>query len=170
MSSFFLDVIKDRMYCSGKNSQIRKSAQTAIFEILKNTLLLMAPILPFTTEEAWEAMPSFENKEESVHLGRFPDFKKQWLDSEQVKEWEEMILIRENVLKELERVRENRFIGNSLEAQVILQFPQSKVKLLKKYESELPSLFIVSSVELKSHDKDELKVVILKAPGEKCER
>ncbi|MFB0566560.1 MAG: isoleucine--tRNA ligase [Candidatus Aminicenantaceae bacterium] len=170
LSSFYLDVIKDRLYCSAKNSRLRKSAQTALFYILKNTLLLMAPLLPFTTEEAWEIFPSFSGKEESIHLEKFPEFKEKWLEGELLQEWEGLILIREKVLKQLEQARENKLIGNSLEAQVVLKAPSSEMNLLKKYKKELAPLFIVSSVTLEAQNIGELKIEILKASGEKCQR
>lgn len=170
LSSFYLDVLKDRLYCSTRSSQIRKSAQTALFSVLKNTLLLMAPILPFTTEEVWEALPSYEGKEESVHLEKFPEFKEKWLKSELFQEWEDLISVREEVLKKLERAREDKLIGNSLEAQAVLRVPVAKMELLKKHEKELISLFIVSAVTLETSDGEELEVEISKAPGEKCQR
>ncbi|NIM89505.1 MAG: isoleucine--tRNA ligase [Candidatus Aminicenantes bacterium] len=170
LSSFYLDVLKDRLYCSGRSSRIRKSAQTALFSILKNSLILMAPILPFTTEEAWENLSSYPGKEASVHLETFPEFKEKWLEPELFREWEELILVREKVLKKLEVARESKLIGNSLEAQAVLKVPASHTELLKKYEEELASFFIVSSVKLEACDGEELKVEILKAPGEKCLR
>ncbi|MDH5467099.1 MAG: isoleucine--tRNA ligase [Candidatus Aminicenantes bacterium] len=170
LSAYYLDVIKDRLYCSGKKSQLRRSAQTALFELLKSTLVLMVPILPFTTEEAWEVMPSFRGKEESVHLESFPEFEEKWLDERTYQEWENLIDVREIVLKELERAREENLIGNSLEAVVSLKVPSFQEELLRKYEKELPAVFIVSSVELEPHSGEELETVISKAPWEKCQR
>ena len=170
LSAYYLDVIKDRLYCSGKKSQLRRSAQTALFELLKSTLVLMVPILPFTTEEAWEVMPSFKGKEESVHLESFPEFKEKWLDEQTYQEWENLIDVREIVLKELERAREEDLIGNSLEAVVAIKVPSSQEELLRKYEKELPAVFIVSGVELEPHSGKELEAVISKAPWEKCQR
>ena len=170
LSSFYLDVLKDRLYCSGRSSRIRKSAQTALFTILKNSLILMAPILPFTAEEAWENLSPYPGKEASVHLEKFPEFKEKWFEPGLYKEWEDLILVREKVLKELEVARESKLIGNSLEAQAVFKVPASHAELLKKYEEELASFFIVSSVKLEAHDGEELKVEILKAPGEKCLR
>lgn len=170
LSSFYLDVLKDRLYCSARSSQIRKSAQTALYSVLKNTMLLMAPILPFTTEEVWEALPSHEGKEESVHLEKLPELEQRWLEPELFQQWEDLISVREEVLKKLERAREEKLIGNSLEAQVVLRVPAAKVELLNKHEEELTSLFIVSAVTLETSDEDELEVEISKAPGEKCQR
>ncbi len=170
LSSFYLDVLKDRLYCSGKKSLLRRSAQTALFELLKTSLLWMAPILPFTAEEAWETMPAFDKKQESVHLGLFPELEEQWLASEQNTEWKELVAVREKVLKELETARENKMIGNSLEARIILKMPADKEPLLRKYERELPSLFIVSEVELQPDSVTEFSVKVASALGEKCSR
>ena len=170
LSSLYLDVIKDRLYCSGKKSQLRKSAQTALFSLLKSTLVLMASILPFTTEEVWDVMPPFEGKEESVHLELFPSFEEEWVDSELFQEWGDLVLTREKVLKELERARGDELIRNSLEACVTIKIPSSQEEFFKKYEEELPTLFIVSAVDLKVQSGEELEVEVSKAPWEKCQR
>lgn len=170
LSSFYLDVLKDRLYCSAKDSLLRKSAQTALFYILKSTLILMAPILPFTTEEAWESMPSFEGKEESAHLETFPSFDQKWLEPDLSQEMKKLLSLREVVLKELEKVREEKLIGNSLEAQVLLKMPSSDQKLIQKYKDDVASLFIVSCVVLESGAGAELEVRVTRAPGEKCQR
>ena len=170
LSAYYLDVLKDRLYCSGKRSLLRKSAQTALFELLKTTLILAAPLLPFTTEEAWEAMPSFKGKEESVHLELFPSFDKEWLSSDPFKEWKDLKGVRERVLKELEVARESKLIGNSLEAQVTLKVPPDLKESLDKYTSELESLFIVSSVDIESQAGAALEINVSKASGNKCQR
>ncbi len=170
LSSFYLDVLKDRLYCSGRKSALRRSAQTALFEVLKTSLTWMAPILPFTTEEAWAALPGFEEKQESVHLESFPVSTETWLEDESFEEWEELIDLREKVLKELEIARENKMIGNSLEASVHLKIPADKESLFRKYEKELSSLFIVSEVILETHSGKELAASVARAPGSKCLR
>jgi len=170
MSAQYLDILKDRLYCSGPKSLLRRSAQTALFRILKDTLLLMAPILPFTSEEAWESLPAFRDKEESIHLGDFPSYAgSEWPD-EMYQEMEALFGVREAVLKELEKAREEKLIGNSLEARVVLSAPQSQEALLAKYRADLASLFIVSDVAVDHHAGPDLRVMVLKAPGHKCER
>ncbi len=170
LSSFYLDVLKDRLYCSGKTSGLRRSAQTALFELLRTNLILMAPILPFTAEEAWNVLPGFKDKEESVHLEVFPSLDEKWLESEVYKEWEDLVSVREKVLKELEVARENKMIGNSLEASVTLKVPTDREAFLRTYKDQLRSLFIVSEVVLQTHSETELEVEISKAPGGKCIR
>jgi isoleucyl-tRNA synthetase len=170
LSSFYLDVLKDRLYCSAKKSLLRRSAQTALFEILKTSLVWMAPILPFTAEEAWDAMPRFREMQESVHLELFPSMDKQWLEPTLYAEWEELGNIREIVLKRLETAREEKMIGNSLEAKVLLKTPGEKEHFIRNYEMDLPSLFIVSGVEIHPYSGDAFEVEISKAEGEKCIR
>ena len=170
MSAVYLDVLKDRLYCSAKASRLRRSAQTALFRILKDSLALMAPILPFTSEEAWEAMPAFPGKTDSVHLGLFPAFEGAGLDAALFEEMEALMAVREGVLKELEKAREEKRIGTSLEAAVTLSAPADLGPLLKKHEASLPALFIVSAVALKEGSGPGLEVEVGRAPGEKCER
>jgi isoleucyl-tRNA synthetase len=170
LSSFYLDVLKDRLYCSAKNSPLRKSAQTALFEVLRSTLVLMAPILPFTTEEAWESMPSFRGKEESVHLESFPSFTEPWLEPALSRDMEALLRLREAVLKRLEQAREDKLIGNSLEAQVTLTVPSSDRPLVEKYRDDLAALFIVSCVVIEPAVAAELQVQVSRASGEKCQR
>ncbi len=172
MSAFYLDVIKDRAYCSGKDSRLRRSVQSALFAILKDSLLLLAPLLPFTAEEAWEAMPDYAGKEGSVHLELFPaeEGMEAWLEPDLYADMEDLAAVREQVLKELEKGREEKLIGNSLEASLTLRASASQAALLKKHEAELPSLFIVSSVAVEEGHEETLTVEIGKAPGGKCER
>ena len=170
MSAFYLDILKDRLYCSGKNSRLRRSAQTALFRILRDTLTLMAPILPFTTEEAWESMPAYKGKAESIHLELFPSFKELWLDAKAQKEWEGLVGLREKVLKELEAAREQKLIGNSLEARVALNVPAPLMPLIQKYKGDLCTLFIVSNVVVDAAAGEELSIAVAKAPGNKCQR
>jgi isoleucyl-tRNA synthetase len=130
----------------------------------------MAPILPFTAEEAWEAMPSYSSKQNSVHLETFPSFEKTWLEPGLFEEWEALMLVREKTLKKLEEAREDKLIGNSLEAKITLRVPSQLKTLLIKYEKELPSLFIVSAVMLEDQAGEEPEVVVGRAPGGKCQR
>jgi isoleucyl-tRNA synthetase len=170
LSAFYLDVLKDRLYCSAKGSLLRKSAQTALFEILRTTLTLMAPVLPFTTEEAWEILPPFNGKEDSIHLESFPSLQGKWLDEETGREMDRLIALREAVLKELEKAREEKLIGNSLEAQVRLRVPASQKGLVSRHEKDLCPLFIVSAVVVESGPAEELEVQVSRAPGAKCQR
>jgi isoleucyl-tRNA synthetase len=170
LSSTYLDVLKDRLYCSAKASRIRRSAQTALHRILRDTLTLMAPILPFTTEEAWDAMPASSGRGDSVHLAAFPHFQETWMAEEEAADWDGLLSIRETVLKALEKAREEKLIGNALEAQVTISTPPSKRDLMARYGTELPALFIVSGVVVEPAAGEEWGVKVAKAPGGKCIR
>jgi isoleucyl-tRNA synthetase len=172
LSAFYLDVVKDRVYCSAKKSALRRSAQTAMFEVLRESLLLGAPILSFTADEVWGHMPAYTGKEGSVHLGEFPK-ERGWLGGRGQTFFENMkglLAVRERVLKELEKARGESLIGNSLEAKVTLKAPESQAALLEKYCGDLPALFIVSAVTVEKGSAPDIEVLIERAPGGKCER
>ncbi|MBU1185329.1 MAG: isoleucine--tRNA ligase [Acidobacteria bacterium] len=170
LSSYYLDVLKDRLYCSGRGDVMRRSAQAAVFKLLRETCVLLAPILPFTTEEAWEAMPGFAGKEESVHLTLFPEFEEMCLESSVFSDWEHLTAVREMVLKEMEIAREAKIIGNSLEAEIRLTVHSDQMEFFRAHEQELPSLFIVSCVSLEDGDAEQPSVRVKRAAGNKCER
>ncbi len=168
LSAVYLDIIKDRLYCSHSESEKRRSAQTAIFTILKESLLIMAPILPFTTEEAWEFLPQFEGKEDSIFLHNFPSPDKTWLERDEMEEWDLIFEIRGMVLKALEIERNKKTIGNSLEAEVNLTYPRNYNEVIDKFKEQLPAIFIVSRVE--TREGDEWKAEVFTAEGERCQR
>lgn len=170
LSSFYLDVLKDRLYCSGKTENIRRSAQTVLFTLLRSTLTLTAPLLPFTAEEAWEIMPGFTGKAESVHLELFPSFAASRMEEREFEEWQTLKSIRENVLKELENAREEKLIGNSLEAKVVLKPAADREGLLKKMAEQLPDLFIVSEVELLPASGPDFDIKVVRVEHDKCRR
>ncbi|HVP90633.1 MAG TPA: isoleucine--tRNA ligase [Terriglobales bacterium] len=172
LSSFYLDVVKDRAYCSGRTSALRRSAQTAMFEVLRSTLLLAAPILSFTAEEAWDHVPAFAGKEASIHLGEFPA-ERDWLCGRGrafVAEMAALLSVREKVLKSLEKARAEGLVGNSLEAMVTLRASGDEAALLERKAADLPALFIVSAVAVEKGAGPELDVAVVRAPGAKCER
>jgi isoleucyl-tRNA synthetase len=171
LSAFYLDVTKDRVYCSAPASPLRRSAQTAMFLILRESLLLMAPILSFTADEAWGHLPAYAAKEESVHLGLFPLEGRTWAGTETglMAEMEKLLEVRERVLKELEKARETKLIGNSLEAKVVVRSSGPTHDLLVKHRAFLAELFIVSAVELET-GADDVEARVERAPGAKCER
>jgi len=170
LSAFYLDVLKDRLYCSGKNDRLRRSAQTALFRILRDSLRLLAPLLPFTTDEAWEAMPGFKDKEESIHLAYFPDFSETWLPDARRKTWTRLLALRDQVLKELEKARESKRIGNALEGSVVLQLPETEAGPIEAEGDLLAALCLVSSVRVERTTGKETGVRIEKAGGRKCSR
>jgi len=180
LSSFYLDIIKDRLYTFSSDSVGRRSAQTAIYEILMSMVKLMSPVLSFTAEEIWGFIPG-NSAIQSIHLSQFPDIRKDWIDNELSERWERLLLLRGEALKALETARKNKLIGHSLDAKVSLFCPHELKAFLEEYRGELNALFIVSAVEildnknitesaLKSDGIEGLFISISQASGKKCER
>lgn len=166
LSSFYLDILKDRLYTFSAKSKERRSSQTAFYIILKTFLIMLSPILSFTCEEAWGYLPS--EKSESVFLENFPEKVPVDVDEEFIKEQENLLKIRDYVLKALENGRNSKLIRSSLEAEVILKVGEENRKLLEKYKDFLPTLFIVSTVRIEEGKDIEVKVE--RAKGKKCAR
>jgi isoleucyl-tRNA synthetase len=165
LSARYFDIIKDRLYIFAPKSVERRSAQTALYEIAEKLCRLLAPILVFTADEAFENLP--HQTLESVHLAEFP--KVSGVKDEQLmSDWERLFSIRDEVLKRLEEARNAKTIGSSLEAKVILTADKATTRFLIPYYEDLRYLFIVSQVEV--HEGDALSVEVQTADGEKCER
>lgn len=171
MSSFYLDVMKDRLYTYLPDSRERRSAQTAMSHILAILTKAVAPVLCFTSEEIWQTLPDSMKDAESVHLSAWPAADDSFEDAALDDKWNRLIQVRDDVLKVLEVARNEKRIGNALEAKVEL-YPKGEVReLLADNEGMLPMLFIVSQVTVmdgESPDGAEIRVV--PAEGEKCQR
>ncbi|HDZ02328.1 MAG TPA: isoleucine--tRNA ligase, partial [Nitrospirae bacterium] len=161
------------------DSKERRAAQVVLYNILKSLTKLVAPILSFTAEEIWSHIPG--EKEESVFLADFPAVNPEFIDEELEKKWERLWKIRDEVNKALEIKRQEKFIGNALEAKVTLYAGEATYKILEDHRAFLPTLFIVSSVGIEkisdaaegaysSTDYEELAIFIERAEGEKCQR
>ena len=179
LSAFYFDVLKDRLYIMAPKSQLRRSAQTAVWRIGETLVRLLAPIMTFTAEEVWPHLPKVDRREESVHLAMFPctpdilgaDVVEK--DDTQEKDWQTLRAVRDEVLKALEEARSNKLIGTGLEAQVHLTAPAPLFTLLKRYEAQMRYLFIVSAVTLTEsagNGTGSVKVEVKKADGQKCDR
>jgi isoleucyl-tRNA synthetase len=179
LSSFYLDIIKDRLYVSPPKSRARLSAQTALYEILEVLVRLMAPILSFTADEIWQHMKN-SGRPPSVHMDLFIPVKEKYKDPELASRWETIMKVRKEVTKALEIARKDKTIGHSLDATVTLGLPDQLMDALHPYGDELRFLFIVSSVQLlrveevegayESEDVQGLKVKVTLNQDEKCER
>ena len=170
LSSFYLDVLKDRLYTDARDSISARSCRTALYEIFQVLIRLLAPVLVFTSQEAWESL----GLPDSVHLTEWPKPKPKYRDSQLEVKWDRFLEFRGVVLKSLEESREKKEIGNSLEAEVELGlFKSQDYDILKSFDDNLPGLFLVSGVSLILSEKemtDSFSVVVKKAAGMKCER
>jgi len=139
----------------------------------------MAPILSFTAEEVWQASPAFEGKPKSIFLTDLPAPNSKWEDQALSERWERFFTMRGLVTKALELARAGKFLGNSLEAKVVIEAKKDQQQFLQSFGTSLPDLFIVSEVEFGkakgnwTHTSDEVagfKVGVEKATGKKCGR
>ncbi len=183
MSATYLDILKDRLYTFAPDSPLRRGSQMVLFRIVTGLAQLMAPILSFTAEDVWDAVPCREpSPDDSVHLSTFPDPAAIPDEAELDANWKRLLAIRTVVLSALEEQRREKIIGSSLEARVVLNVMPAVHEFLQAYERELPTLFIVSQValhptgnpagerQLASDEALGMSVNVVKAEGEKCER
>ncbi len=181
MSSFYLDILKDRLYTFKSDSPERRAAQWVLYRIVSDMTRLIAPILSFTAEEIWRYIPAHPDKAGSIFLSGFPEADDKYIDTDLEAKWEKLINIRDEANKALELKRRDKLIGNALDAELTLYLGEEDLALLGQYRDFLPALFIVSKVDMQpsvgaiggayeSPDIKGLYMVVGKAPGEKCER
>jgi isoleucyl-tRNA synthetase len=180
LSSFYFDVLKDRLYTFAPKSIGRRSAQTAVYRIASTLLRLIAPVTVFTAEEVWKHLPRAASEPASIHIATFPVAAEleHVLDNSRAKNWDRLLQVREEVLKALEPVRAAKTITSGLEARVTLAAMPDLEALLRKYAAFLPGLFIVSQVEIASTKAEGatasgiegLQIRVERALGKKCER
>lgn len=180
LSAMYLDVLKDRLYTNKAASVARRSGQTAMFTILKAMTQLLAPILTFTSEEVWAAMPGWEGKEASVHMTRFPEVNSGFVNEDLGERWKTMIDVKAEIAKAIEQARKEKVIGHSLDARINLALPEKMRAFMDSHKEDLRALLIVSQLQLaeektivKPYVSEEIKglaVGVEKARGVKCER
>lgn len=172
MSNFYLDIIKDRLYCEKEDSEVRRAAQTAMYQILSAVARLAAPIISFTAEEIWTYMPhTSTDDKESIFLNQMPEKSGIEFSDEFVSKWEFIYSTRETVNKVLEEKRNEKLIGKSLEANIIIHCGESLYEKYNALTEELKDILIVSGVSASKDGNDEVpEIEVIKAEGEKCER
>ena len=148
LSAFYVDVSKDRLYTLGARSEERRSAQTTIYRTADGLTRLIAPILPVTADELWQVLPG--TREGSVHLAEFPTGLEELIDQDLLDRWKRLMGVREVVNGELERLRQRKTVGTSLEAKVRIRASGDTAALLERHREDLPMLFITSSVEVET--------------------
>ncbi len=164
LSNFYLDFTKDILYIEKADSLVRRSVQTVLYNILNNEVKLLAPILPYTSEEVYSLLP---HTEESVHLTDMPEVV-EYSDSKEVEELFSLFFeLKDKVNKKLEEARNEKLIGSALEAVVKINLDTKYNEVKEKLGSYLHQLFIVSKVE---YTTDGEEVVVEKSTGEKCNR
>lgn len=178
MSSYYLDILKDRLYAYKADSFERRSAQTAMYEIMLDLVVMIAPVLSFTMEEVWQFMKKPASMPESVFMMPWPECKEEYIDEALESKWDNFIEIRSEITRVLEGARRAKTIGHSLDAKVELHATDEALVILRSVEGDLATLLIVSQAKLveglaggvEATGREDLKVTVQAAEGEKCER
>ena len=183
LSSFYLDIVKDRLYTSGKKSLSRRACQSVMHEISQTLVRILVPVMPHQAEDIWQNMPECQRAGlESILLSDWVEVKPQWDNLELEKEFSELLKTRDIVSHAIEPLRsgDEKMVGSSLEVDILIQSEDAdNQKLLEKYKKELGDLYIVSHVfvddsakfeAISEFEQEGYKVKVQKAEGQKCER
>lgn len=177
LSAFYMDIVKDALYVQPKESLVRRSAQTVLYKTAVAVTKLLSPIIPHTAEEIWQFIPGAAQVSSYVQLTDMPGLVEVPGADALDKKWEKVLTVRDDVLKSLEKARDAKMIGKSLEASITL-YPNNDVAWLRQ-QPALDKLFIVSHVEVvdgsgrvpDSADRyPSGAVAVSQADGDKCER
>ena len=181
MSAIYLDILKDRLYISKAESPARRSAQSTLWEILRDLTRLLAPILSFTAEEVWDHLPA-QAREESVHLTSFPEPRPGFPDEALLSKYGFLLQVRAEINRGLEEARRGKQLTTPQEARVVLGVTEAGLfGKLSRQENELKTLAQVADLEVAKWDTATatampaqeipgLLVQVDKSPGEKCVR
>lgn len=150
LSAIYLDILKDRLYTEKADSKLRRSAQTAMYEILTTLVRLVAPVLCFTSEEVWQALPNKEEREWSVHMSDMPKVNEAYLDKALDEKWKKRLAVRSVAMKALEEARQAKVIGHPLDAEVTVYADGEAYDIVKAMEKELVDFLLVSQTHIVS--------------------
>ena len=182
MSKLYIDITKDRVYTEEADGKLRRAAQTAMWHILSALTRIIAPMISFTAEEIWQAMPhlSSDNKK-SVFLNPLPEVRPEWSFPELEAHWDRLFALRDDVMKALELARAEKLIGKSLDADLTVYATDKDVcALLDSFgEEALKTVFIVSDVNVKNEaapagafteTQSGIGVLVTASTAERCDR
>jgi isoleucyl-tRNA synthetase len=164
LSSLYIDITKDRMYCDAPSSHRRRTTQTVMHKTFDTLVRLIAPILVFTAEEAWR----FFGKSVSVHLERFPESDPSQIDNGAIADADALLAARSIVAQSIEVARQQKLIGNSLEAHVVLALPREH-RVHRLPINDIEEFLILSHLDLVATE-DESNATVRKTPYSRCER
>ncbi len=178
LSSFYLDIVKDRLYTAGKKSLSRRACQTVLYEVSQALTRMLAPVMPHQAEDIWQNTPEKQQGGlESILLSDWPMTNAKWVNEKLEAEFSKILKLREIVTKAIEPLRAAKEIGSSLEVAVYVK--GGDPELLKKYAKELANIFITSQAiptvtkpenVLNEYSEDEYTIYVTHAIGEKCDR
>ena len=181
LSSFYLDIVKDRLYTQGKKSKSRRACQTVLYTILQTLVRLLVPVMPHQAEDIWQNTPECQRAGlESILLSDWPKYDEKLNNEKLEEDFSKILKLREIVTRAIEPLRADKQIGSSLEVAVYIQTENENVKsVLKANEQELCNIFITSQATLCDKEpqgtlntlkEDGYTIYVTKAEGEKCDR
>ncbi len=178
LSSFYLDIVKDRLYTAGKKSLSRRACQTVLYENLMALVRILAPVMPHQAEDIWMNVPTQQKGGlESILLASWPVIHDEWNNSELEEEFSQILKSREVVSRAIEPLRADKKVGSSLEVSVYIK--AENVEVLKANEADLSDIYIVSQANvtdsapetvLNEYSENGITVWVVPAQGEKCAR
>jgi isoleucyl-tRNA synthetase len=170
LSAFYLDIIKDRLYCEAPGGVLRRSAQTVLHIMARDMARILAPIFSFTAEDVWRSVAAGASKEASVFLAGFPVIESSWEDTALLDRWQILRDVRKEVTRVLEDMRRDGKIGNALQAEVVVKASDDTYEVLKAMGAALlTDVFLVSKASLEKTDGD-LQVTAVACADGKCPR
>ncbi len=177
LSKLYVDITKDRVYTELAGGELRRAAQTAMYFVLSGLVRLLAPMISFTAEEMWQAIPhAAADKRESVFLNEMPSYDPSLEFPEVTEKWDALFSMRDDVMKALELARAEKLVGKSLDAKITLYSEDPKMQeMLRAFEADLCTVFIVSGVKLvqgsapaSAHTEGETGIGVLVEPADGC--
>ena len=178
LSSFYLDIVKDRLYTAGKKSLSRRACQTVLYEVMQTLVRILVPVMPHQAEDIWMSVPETQKGGlESILLSQWPVVKAEWNNAKVEEDFSKILKAREIVSRAIEPLRAEKQVGSSLEVAVYISVKDNEV--LKADEAELCNIFITSQAYvtdekpenvLNEYKEDDYTVWVTKAEGEKCAR
>ena len=178
LSSFYLDIVKDRLYTAGKKSLSRRACQTVLYEILQTLVRMLVPVMPHQAEDIWMSVPECQrNGLESILLSDWVKSRPEWQNEKLEDDFSKILKAREVVTRAIEPLRADKKVGSSLEVAVYVKADDNAV--LKANEAELCNIFITSQAcitdekpenVLNEHSEEGFTVWVTGAEGEKCSR
>ena len=179
LSSFYLDIVKDRLYTAGKKSLSRRACQTVLYETLQTLVRILAPVMPHQAEDIWQNMPDMhKNGLISVLLTNWPTIHSTWTNEALEKDFSKILETREVVTRAIEPLRAEKKVGSSLEVAVFVK-SENNSDILKANQDDLCDIFITSQAYiteekpnniLNEYSEEGYTVWVTKAEGKKCER
>ncbi len=177
LSSFYFDIIKDRLYTFKKNGLERKGAQTVLYKILMKLVKIISPVLCFTSDEVWQFIPEHLKDEKHIQLSLWNEPEETMIDEKTLSDWKILLELREAVFKKIEEQRDKKVIKHPYEAWLTIKYESKQLdKIIQYFKDELEQIFIVSKIiYLKDRDTDvtwdkNTEIIVEKSQAKKCIR